>query len=88
MTENNDDFVETKFCSECGAPIDLHFVRPTKVFAIKDGEIVRYDNNPVDQHMEYHCSNNIEHDIKADAKLLKWCDEVEDIFFEEEKDDD
>lgn len=84
-------FLEQKFCEQCGASIDVHYIIPTKIFKIEDGNLVRDDNNDAFKggpFLVFLCSEDTTHEIGDNKELNEWFNEVEDKFYEEKKYDD
>lgn len=79
--------MKNKYCAECGNEIIFEYETPTKAFRIKDGSLIRDDNNLIDNpELVAYCSYDKEHAIfwfnENDIEFWKWLDEVE-MYFKE-----
>jgi hypothetical protein len=59
--------IESRNCPECGAEIIFIYQTPERAYRIKDGELIRDDNNTSDDpELNPYCSNDREHQIDMD----------------------
>jgi len=73
-------------CKECGAEIVFSYITPDRSYRIEDNKIVRDDpwEGPEydDPYLDFHCSNDMEHDINT-QEVDEWADKITELFFKE-----
>jgi len=78
--------MKKKYCPECGNEIIFDYETPTRSFRIKNGTLLRDDNNLIDNpELLPYCSYDKEHNIEPEIDSIdfwKWVDEIE-IYFKE-----
>lgn len=72
-----------KFCKECGAEIEVHYITPEKIYSVNEnGKLERADNNDAFcpngdlPYIEFKCSEDLEHDI-GEGELSQWMETIE-----------
>jgi len=73
--------LKNQHCAECGAEIVFQYIKPSKSFRISNGQIIRDDawtgKRYDDPYFHYICSEDSEHDIDPDDKLIEWMGDLE-----------
>lgn len=74
-------------CKICGAEICFSYVVPEKSYRVTDEMKIERDDaweGPAwdEPYLDFHCSNDKEHDIDT-VETNEWADKVEEIFFSE-----
>jgi hypothetical protein len=77
-------FLKQEYCNECGSQIDIHYNNPIKIFTINNGQLIKNDNEGA-SYLEFLCSQDLEHDVGRNEKLINWTKEVEYKFYQESK---